>query len=78
MAALQQHIAAVKRAYFSQDAHALLAAFRIDPGTFGAIQADLNRDVSSLIVRLSILTLIADDLPCLRHLLLGRNESAEP
>ncbi|SPO44091.1 related to protein that forms a complex with Thp3p [Moesziomyces antarcticus] len=44
MAALQQHVAAVKRAYFSQDAHALLAAFRIDPGTFGAIQADLNRD----------------------------------
>ncbi|SNX83232.1 related to protein that forms a complex with Thp3p [Melanopsichium pennsylvanicum] len=44
MAALQQHVAAIKSAYYTQDPRALLAAFRIDPTTFSALQADLNKN----------------------------------
>ncbi|GAC96311.1 COP9 signalosome complex subunit 12 [Pseudozyma hubeiensis SY62] len=43
MAALQQHVANIKRAYYSQDARSLLAAFRVDATTFSALQNDLNK-----------------------------------
>ena len=46
MAAPQRHVAAIKNAYYTQDSRSLLAAFRLDPGTFAALQADLNKDVS--------------------------------
>ncbi|CDS82088.1 related to protein that forms a complex with Thp3p [Sporisorium scitamineum] len=44
MAALQQHVASIKAAYYTQDSRSLLAAFRLDPTTFSALQADLNKD----------------------------------
>jgi len=46
MAALQQHLAAIKNAYYTQDGRSLLASFRLDPTTFAALQADLNKNVS--------------------------------
>lgn len=46
MAVLQRHLAAIKDAYYTQDSRSLLAAFRLDPDTFAALQADLNKDVS--------------------------------
>lgn len=45
MAALQQHVATIKSAYYTQDSRSLLAAFRLDPTTFSALQADLNKNV---------------------------------
>ena len=47
MAALQQHVASIKSAYYTQDSRALLAAFRLDPTTFSALQADLNKNVGA-------------------------------
>ncbi|KAJ1027413.1 hypothetical protein NDA18_003419 [Ustilago nuda] len=44
MAALQRHLAAIKNAYYTQDSRSLLAAFRLDPDTLAALQADLNKD----------------------------------
>lgn len=54
MAALQQHVASIKAAYYAQDSRSLLAAFRLDPTTFSALQADLNkhprRDLSAWVL----------------------------
>uniref|UniRef100_V5EB58 Uncharacterized protein n=1 Tax=Kalmanozyma brasiliensis (strain GHG001) TaxID=1365824 RepID=V5EB58_KALBG len=44
MAALQQHVASIKNAYYTQDSRSLLAAFRLDPTIFSALRADLNKD----------------------------------
>lgn len=46
MAALQQHVASIKAAYYNQDPRSLLATFRLDPTTFSTLQTDLNKDVS--------------------------------
>lgn len=50
MAALQQHVATIKSAYYAKDSRSLLAAFRIDPTTFFALQNDLNKTVSVVYV----------------------------